>query len=93
MTSRNVCKKVNEPLTVLGVEKRWWYAVVSFAGAVYFTTRSWKFGLVLFVLGEFIGFLLTRFDDKFLDTWRRVFRVKSSYDPVKRTPFVVKVKP
>lgn len=93
MTSRSVCKTVNQPLTVLGIEKRWWYTIVALSGATYFTTRSWEFALALFVIGEFTGFLMTRLDDKFIDVWKRVFRVRSSYDPIKHTPFSLKVKP
>lgn len=93
MTIRATCKSVNQLLTVLGVEKRWWYTIVALSGATYFCTSNWKLAVALFVIGEFCGFLITQMDDRFIDVWKRVFRVRSSYDPIKHEPFSVKVKP
>jgi type IV secretory pathway TrbD component len=91
MTSRSTYKVLNRTLTVMGIEKRTYYSILGLSGATYFSTHQWKITLALFVMGEFLGFLATRVDDKFLDVWKRVLRVKSSYDPIKHDTFSVRV--
>lgn len=91
MTSRSTYKVLNRTLTVMGIEKRIYYTILALSGATYFSIHQWKTTLALFVIGEFLGFLATRADDKFLDVWRRVLRVKSSYDPIKHEAFSVRV--
>ncbi|MGC2659362.1 MAG: VirB3 family type IV secretion system protein [Bryobacteraceae bacterium] len=91
MTSRQTYKVLNRTMTVMGVEKRIWYTILGLSGATYYALHDWKLALALFVVGEFLGFLATRADDKFLDVWKRVLRVKSSYDPIKHDAFSVRV--
>ncbi len=92
MTTRTTCKVLNRTLTVCGVEKRIFYFVVAIAGSTWFGTRQWKLALALFVIGEFFGFLATRSDDKFIEVCRRVFKVKSVYDPIKHDQFTFRVR-
>ena len=74
-------------MTVMGVEKRIWYTILGLSGATYYALHDWKLALALFVVGEFLGYLATRADDKFLDVWKRAIRVKYSYDPIKQEVF------
>ena len=78
-------------MTVMGVEKRIWYTILGLSGSTYYALHDWKLALALFVVGEFLGYLATRADDKFLDVWRRALRVKSSYDPIKHEVFSVRL--
>jgi type IV secretory pathway TrbD component len=92
MTLRPTHRVINKTLTVLGAERRLFAVALLVAGVAYMQTHHLKLALVLFAIGHFLAFLLTRYDERIIDVLRRVFSVKSSYDPIKHQQFAVKVK-
>lgn len=91
MTIRSINKGLNVTLTVCGVEQRFFLLVALLAGCVWLCAHRGLLAVGLFAIGWLAGYIQTRLDPKFIDSWARVFKVKCFYDPAKYKPFSVRV--
>ena len=76
----------------MGAERKLFAVVLTLSGATYMQTHSWKLVLPLFVIGHFLAYLLTLYDERIIEVLRRVFQIKSNYDPIKHQKFSIRVK-
>ena len=78
-----VHKSMNRPLTILGAERRLFFAAL-IAGAVLFNLlHSLLGGLILFVAGLLAAQWATRYDSQILRVLLNSAKFKALYDPAK----------
>jgi type IV secretory pathway TrbD component len=78
-----VFKAMNRPLTVLGAERRLFFAALISGGAIFSLLHSLLGGIGLFVVGMIIARVATRHDVEILRVLFNSSKFRRHYDPMK----------
>ena len=78
-----VYKAMNRPLTVLGAERRLFFAALITGGAVFSLMHSLVGGIGLFVVGVIIARIATKHDVEILRVIFNSGKFRRRYDPIK----------
>jgi len=79
-----VFKAMNRPLTVLGAERRLFFAALVSGGAVFSLLHSLLGGIALFIAGVVLARVATQHDVEILRVLFNSTRFRRRYDPMKR---------
>ena len=91
--SRNnkVYKAMNRPLTILGAERRLFFAALITGGAIFSLMHSLLGGIGFFIVGTVIARIATRHDVEILRVLLNSTKFRRRYDPMKWEPTEIRI--
>ena len=85
-----VYKSINRPLTILGVERKLFFAAAMMGAATFNLMGSFVGGILVFVVLFALGGWATKTDPKILHILLNSTKYKAQYCPMKFKPITVK---
>jgi len=92
MRANRVYKVMNRPLTILGAERRLFFAALLSGAGIFNLVHSLAGGVLLFVVGLIAAQRATKFDPEILRILLNSAKFKPRYDPMKWEPLEIRIK-